>query len=332
VSQSTARGIPALLTAALLLSACHSQSSSVTTDAGTDVDTDSATDTETETEPSYNCGNLPQGPFVPMLLDGPIASIDLAFDSEGHLVGADDHAIFETLQGGDPEIFLDGVDFRGGLGFLPGGDLVFADNDNGQLHLVDSEGISQVILSGLSYPRGLAVGDDGLVYVAELSAGRVRRVDPVTQEFEVLAGDLGEPAAIEFNPDYSILYIAGWGEDGTVHTLSFDGEGNPEDVDVFATGVGNGHHVGLGVDACGNVYVSDYVLDDPEYSSIYRISPQGEVEDEPIVVESAPYLVGLEWGAGIGGWEEDSLYISNAHDYTVYRIDIGVPSKPKVYP
>jgi len=318
-----------------MLPACQSSGSSggdTGTDSDSDTDTDVDTDTDTGTALPYDCDNLPQGPFTPALVDNAIASIDMAFDDEGNLVGSDDHNIYKTPFGGDPELFLEGLDFRSKIAFLSNGDLIYADPDLGRLMRVDGEGTSHIVLSGLAYPRGVTVGEDGLVYVSETSADRVRRVDPMTSDSEIIVADLAEPADIEFSPDYTVLYIAGWGTDGDIYALSFDDDGNPDDLDVFAHGVGLGHHAGLGVDACGNVYVADFEYEEPIFTRIFRISASGEVDDEPLVDSTPGYLAGLEWGSGIGGWNETSLFISDGYEYTVFRIDIGVPSKPMVYP
>ena len=70
---------------------------------------------------SIDCANIPQGPFELVKLNGPMASEDLAFDREGHLIGSNDNAIFKSVYGGQPQVFVPNINFRAGLRYLPSG-------------------------------------------------------------------------------------------------------------------------------------------------------------------------------------------------------------------
>jgi hypothetical protein len=89
---------------------------------------------------------------------------------------------------------------------------------------------------------------------------------------------------------------------------------------LFATIAGGGWLDGLGVDACGNLFVPDY-----NTSSLYRISPEGLVSLY-YYFGSVAYGHGLAWGSGMGGWNAEALYLPQPYDEnTVVEVVIGVP-------
>lgn len=277
--------------------------------------------------PTVDCANLPPGPFTLTPVGGEaIASEDLAFDAEGNLVGSDDSTIYKAPRTGSREVFVANLNFRAGMRYAANGDLLVNNDSNGSLVRVLPDGTKQTILSGLSYPNGMEAGIDGFIYVTEHDARRVRRVNPVTGEFTVLTtGIIRNPNGISFNPDYTALYIGGFSGIGTIYKLPIDENGVPGVLEEWATNVGTGALDGIGVDACGNVYIADYGA-----SHIYRISPDGQTKT--VIIDSGIYMPNLQWGSGLGGWELDHIYIPDGWNHTVYEVDLGVPSKPRAYP
>ena len=299
----------------------------------------------------YDCDDLPEGTgqdgmFDPIDVAGAVASEDLAFDDAGNLVGSDNTAIFKSTKAGAVQLFVPNLDFRAGMRYLPDGHLVYADNHEGSLVRVDPAGVQYPVLAGLSYPNGIAVDAKGKVYVTEHDADRVRRIDPYSGEFTVIleAGELAEegsiastltnPNGVTFDVEYEAVYLAGFNGDGTLYRLPLDSEGTPGDLEVFATDVGSGWLDGLAVDACGNVYVCDYGWDGD--TDIYRISPDGLTVTRIIRglpgAQNARYLPNLQWGSGLGGWSETAIYMPDGWDHSVYEVELGVPSKPRIYP
>jgi len=276
----------------------------------------------------YDCEDLPPGPFTLKRLSGDMtASEDLAFDAEGNLVGSNDSTIFKSTYDGSRSFFAS-LNFRAGLRFSADGDLMVNDDTNGRLVRIDSEGTKHTVVSGLSYPNGMTVGKDGYVYVTEQNAGRVRRIHPITGDFTIVAEGIEEPNGVTFNEDYTALYIGGFSGVGTVYKLPIDAEGNPGELQEWATDVGSGWLDGMSVDACGNVYICDY-----GETIIYRISPDG-VTKTPIIIagDGFTYLPNLQWGSGMGGWDEMKLYIPDGWTHDVFEVDLGVPGKSRVYP
>ncbi len=306
------------------------------TDSDGDSDADSDTDGDVDTDTTYDCDNLPPGPFDITQIAGAIASEDLAFDADGNLIGSDDTAIFRSPMGGSPSLWVSGTYFRAGMRLLPSGDLVYADDNQNILVRVDQDGLKHnIVISGLAYPNGITVDRDGFVYVTSHNSGHVFRVDPYSGEHTTIASGMTSPNGITFNADYTALYIGEFDGNPVIWTLPIDADGNPGDLEVFADGVGSGYLDGMGVDACGNLYVCDYeCFGDWDDTCIYKISPEGDVLDPAPFINSSfhQYLPNMEWGAGSGGWEYKTLYFSGGWEHHVWSADIGVPGKPRVYP
>ena len=85
---------------------------------------------------------------------------------------------------------------------------------------------------------------------------------------------------------------------------------------------------GLGVDACGNVWVAEF------YSTSLYMIPQWGGEGEVVIDwTEIEYGHGLEWGSGIGDWSETALYLPQPYNENkVIEVEIGVPSKTRVFP
>ena len=91
---------------------------------------------------------------------------------------------------------------------------------------------------------------------------------------------------------------------------------------LFATISGAGNWLdGIRVDACGNVFVPNFST-----SALYRITPDGVVSTYYDWPDITGYGHGLEWGNGVGGWDDRILYQPQPYNgCTVVALDIGVP-------
>ena len=82
---------------------------------------------------------------------------------------------------------------------------------------------------------------------------------------------------------------------------------------------------GMAADACGNVYVTEYVM-----GFIWRFSEQGA--EPELVAESGSYWIpNLHWGLGVGGWEKDILYVQERDTDELLLLDLGVEGVPAAY-
>jgi sugar lactone lactonase YvrE len=306
------------------------------TDGVSDVGPTDATDA-TDAGPSepdvpsieYDCDDLPEGPFGLTKLDGPMASEDLAFDPYGNIIGSNDKAIFKSGYNEEPQVFVPNMKFRAGLRYLPNGHLIVCNNNKGELVRVDEEGVQHTVLTGLSYPNGLTVDLAGWVYLTEHDANKVLRVHPFTGETTVLTTSIGSPNGVTFSPDYKTLYIGGFSGKKIIYAMSISPDGVPGKLIEWATNVGSGWLDGMAVDACGNVYIADYGT-----TKILKLPPDGsswEVFIDGSTLDGA-YLPNLQWGSGVGGWSQTSVFLPDGWHKGVFEVDIGVPGKPVPYP
>jgi sugar lactone lactonase YvrE len=81
---------------------------------------------------------------------------------------------------------------------------------------------------------------------------------------------------------------------------------------------------GLGVDACGNVYASEYI-----YGNIYRISPAGELER--IAQLPSSWVPNIKWGRGVGGFSRDVMYVADRDEARLFAISVGLPGATELY-
>ena len=173
------------------------------------------------------------------------------------------------------------------------GNLYIADTANHRIRKVSVDGtISTVAGTGeagfsgdkgaatsaqLNSPYGLAVSSSGVLYIADTSNNRVRRVDgsgaidTVAGSGDVL-GDGGPAASASLYQPYDVavdssgnLYIADLGN-GRVRKVNAQGV-----ISTLASGIG--HARGLAVDANGNVYVANGW----GYNQVLKIDSSGNV-------------------------------------------------------
>ena len=84
----------------------------------------------------------------------------------------------------------------------------------------------------------------------------------------------------------------------------------------------------MGVDACGNVYVCEYIA-----AKVWRIPPQGGVPQLVVNLSSqTSWIPNMGWGSGLGGWDPLTLYVRDISSGKMYAVPVGVPGKPRKYP
>jgi sugar lactone lactonase YvrE len=386
----------------------------------TDDDDDTPEPTPEPTPDPCNFANeLPaQFEVVPRI----VSAEDFVFGLEGEVLSIDPQGtLVSSTKDGEQTVLVPGVvggvetGGSAGISMLPGGDLVIADVGAGALIRVTPEGGRTTILSGLAYPNGVEVHRDGWVVVAENDGGGVRRVDPDTGEFIMLAEDLFAPNGVTFSPDWSTVYVGSFGG-GTVHSITLTEDGSegavefgdiadfvlkggkapPWGLDPWSTackgldvrdectlidqpgtcidlgggflqceapdpftaaceGLNSGDECtlleetgtcedfgfdiacnnpdwfgaqegggldGIATDFCGNVYSTEFTT-----GRIFRWTAEG---DGPEVVVTLPswWIPNMDFGSGIGGWDETKLWVNTRDTDEMYGVDIGLPGRP----
>jgi len=276
-----------------------------------------------------DCANIPQAPFSYKVLTGHKASEDMDFDNAGNLVGFDSGNLFKSKFMGQPQIWVPGSgDFIAGLRFTSNGILVYANVSSNALFKVTPPANKEFVIGGLSYPNGMDADNSGRIVVAEQSASQVRRVNPDTGESDILGTGMNNPNGVSFSPDYKTLYVGSFGG-GMIYKIELDANDQPISQTIFAQSFSqNGTFDGMGVDACGNVYVCEYIA-----AKVWRIPPDGQ--NPHVVVDLSAetgWIPNMQWGSGIGGWDPNILYVRDISSGKMYEVPVGVPGKPRKYP
>ena len=278
--------------------------------------------TGTEPTPPVDCLHLPNAPLEVNELDNPRGYHDVAFDSEGYLIGSDGFNLVAVNYDNQSMAFALGIEGVQGMDWLPDGSLVVASDMQGLVVIAPTGAQTVVAPDIMAY--GVTVAPDGLVYAANNS--KIYRVDVETEAVTVYLdpasyGDSWVPRTVSFDQDYSLMFIGAFGD--SVYALSIDDHFDPIGrARRLATVVPSVSFLdGLGTDACGNFYLPNY-----ETAALYRVSPDGIVTNY-WDTDLTQYGHGLEWGNGIGSWRTDALYLPQPYDEnTVVELVIGVGS------
>ena len=292
-------------------------------DDATGDDDDATGDDDTTAE---DCEALPSGLLAHATLTDLYASEDFAFDDQGHLISHDANALFK--QEYPPGAMTPFAVTAGGPGgpasmrMLPTGDLVYANVDTSTLYRVEPDGTTTVVYGGLGYPTGIDIHPDGMVFLADLMG--VMRIDPYGGDMEVLIASnmLSYPNGLTFSANYDRLYI---GTLQGIFAVDVDPDGSPSGVlGPWAASPDDRELLGMGVDICDNVYALHEGL------RLLRYPPTGG--DPEVLMELPGYgwLTNLQWGSGVGGWDDHTIYITdrNGNAPAYHAVPVGVPSKP----
>ena len=281
----------------------------------------SGDDDDSTSVPVYDCLQAPPVASGEAIIPGARGYHGLAFDDLGLVVGSDGSSLIRSDYSGSWSVFLPGAGPAQQMVYLPNGDLAYA-TSVGVVRATPAGGI-WYIAPGIDL-YGLAMGPNGLLWGAGNSGVyRINQDTEVSTWLFDLAVD--EPHSLGFSPAGDTLYIGTVGS-GTVYSVDIDLSGSVVGSPAaFASGVGGGWHDGVGVDACGYLYVPDYWD-----SRLFRINPTTGVSNIFMDWTSVPggYGHGAVFGNGVGGWSEYNLYVPLPYSNNLVKeVVIGVPRK-----
>lgn len=179
-------------------------------------------------------------------------------------------------------------------------------------------------LAGRTGPEDVAIGPDGMLYIATHD-GEILRRPQSGGVAEVFAITNGRPLGIEFGPD-GVLYVAdayrgllAIGPQGGVRLLADQAEGKPilyaDDVDVAADGVVyfTDASTRFGAEASGGTLPAS-VLDLMEHSKNGRV-----LKYDPATDETTLFANGLTFPNGLAIGADGGIYVVETGTYSVWR-------------
>lgn len=157
-------------------------------------------------------------------------------------------------------------------------------------------------------PYGILTDREGHQAESELGANYVFRLDPASNELEIVGDDCDRPNGICFSPDESVLYVADSGEPQNIRAYDVVDGRRLTNSRVFAV-VRPGLADGFRVDTDGNLFTS-------AQDGIQVYSPNAELLGKILVPERATA------NCVFGGPDKKRLYITASA--SLYSIELNV--------
>jgi streptogramin lyase len=223
-------------------------------------------------------------------------------------------------------LFVPGMGGRGGMTFLPNGDLAMVTGSEEAVRIIHPNGSSEPPWTFFTMPYGVIADESGMLYIADRSY--LYRVDPADGQYDILlsSDDIPNLRTITFDADYGSLFIASGYAPDMIYRAYLDGQGNIDPPMEWGTiGVSwldEPYIDGLQLDACGNLYAAEFFT-----NNMYKIGPDGGQAEVFVDWDETDYGHALEWGSGIGGFSSTALYLPRPYaNNTVVEVELGVPS------
>lgn len=82
---------------------------------------------------------------------------------------------------------------------------------------------------------------------------------------------------------------------------------------------------GINMDACGNLYVTEYIK-----GKVWRFSSEGATPEEVSSLDSQ-WIPNLHWGLGLGGWDSQTVYVADRERSRLFALPLEVEEKAKAF-
>ncbi len=203
------------------------------------------------------------------------------------------------------------------------GNLIVADEGNGALVSVATNGSKSLILGSINSPNSLAVSDLGILYATAYDT--LLKVDLDTGVPETIAEFPGNDLdGVAFSPDFRTLWF-NQDDEGEVYRMTLDANGDASDLQhvlSLETIPGSIELDGMITDVCGNLYILR--MD----GRISRLRADGVEEIDYFKIDGASYTSAIHFGSGIDGWKTDHLYVMGRSGF-LEEIDVGIDGAPE---
>ena len=281
---------------------------------------------DTGIEPEeIDCSILPPMPANYQTLTGYSTAEDFDFNGAGYVVAVVSSNLSAKDQAGDIQIISPGVgNWTSGTRTLATGDYVVAVPGDGTLVLVDGVTGGQVVITGgLSYPNGVEVDSQNNVYYADQTTAVLGRINAYDNtDYEVIATGVSGGNGVILSPDEQTIYVGSFTA-GKIWAVDRDpsGVGWLDKRVIFESPGWDSGYDGINVDACGNVYWTEYIS-----GKVRRITPDG-VQVDLVANLPSSWIPNMRWGNDIGGWDNGLLYVSDRDQGRLFALDVGIPGK-----
>jgi sugar lactone lactonase YvrE len=269
------------------------------------------------------CDTLKPGPIDPVeVMNVFNGSEDLAFDGKGHITGKDGNDVLLADPNGQTTLFATKVPTAYGLRYRKDGSLVVALPNDDKVVQVSAAGVVTDVALNLNGPNGLYPDFDGNVWMTEIGAGRVSRINPDnTVDILVSGPDAAGANGVVLDAARKILYYTNYGQ-GRVRSIDMSPGGDPTPLEVIQ--IQGAKLDGLVMDGCGHLYAMDQ-----GGSQLYRIKldPAGAAAGPEELMATFPKNVAnAQFGSG-PGFDPSTLYAAG-NPGRVYSLAVGVPGAP----
>jgi DNA-binding beta-propeller fold protein YncE len=246
-------------------------------------------------------------------------SEDLALDGLGHLAGKDGTQVVLLDSQGASTVLASGIGTAYGLRFMLGGDLLVALPSAGTIKRITPQGSVTDFATGLNTPNGIFPDLAGNIWVTEFGGSRVVRFASTGGSPTIIAS--GQPAT-------SANGVVFDSARGALFFTNYS-NGGIKRVPIAQDGTPgsavqvttiNGNPDGLALDACGHLYVVDQGND-----RLFRVrlDAAGAAVGNPVILATfANNVANAQFGRG-AGFSPTSLYLAG-NPGTVYALDVGV--------
>jgi sugar lactone lactonase YvrE len=266
---------------------------------------------------------------------GEVAGMGLLPDGSLVFCNVDKGSLQRVQPNGSIVTVLGGLLYPNGLDLGPDGFVYVAENGAGRVRRVNVDtGEFTVVAMGLQGPNGVAFSKEpNLFFVGSFEGSGVYKV------VVPAPGQLGQ-ASVFARPNGSQLReptlscpamkegescsVPGQFTGGTCKRIANVIDCTKDTTIQPCNGQGctssefGGGIDGLGVDACGNVYATEY-----SYGNLWRISPQGKIEQ--LAKLPAMWIPNLKWGRGLGGFKRDVLFVADRDEGRLFAVSVGLP-------
>lgn len=273
------------------------------------------------------CDMIKPGPIEPTLVfevfDG---SEDLAFDGKGKIAAKNKTNLILVDSMGTATPLAMNIPQAYGLRYRPDGYLVAALPNDSKVIEISPQGVAADYATGLIGANGLYPDFDGNVWMTEIGAGRVSRINADKSVDIIVQGPNAAGAnGVVYDANRKMLFYTNYGQ-GRIRSVDMSAGGNAMPQEVIT--IANAKLDGLLMDACGHLYVVDQ-----GNSRLYRIqldaagAPLGA---EELLAETQKNIANAQFGSG-PGFDPMKIY-ATGNPGALYSIDVGVPGAPVPVP